>query len=217
MSLDKKLNASCKFQTHLKTSIAVSAVNIPALSVLETRTAGVPDMASLDARLFGAGLLFGGVGYFFGKLREISSNTTNMTKGIKKRIHDSIFTAGVYASLTPPVYTFLGINNREQIIDVTISIGSYGLFAGILTGYMIDLFNNKDTEKSFKSMTLAITLSALLTITNYELTPEQSFEIARENLERKRNEKIALICAKYNKDSLFQASEASMMCYNHVF
>lgn len=182
------------------------------LSILETRYAQVPDTTSLDARLFGSAILFGGIGYFFGKLREFSSNTTHMTSGFQKRIHDSIFTAGVYASLTSPVYKALGINNTEQIIDATISIGTYGLIAGVITGYAIDKFNNKDPEKVLRNIALATTLATSATIANYELTPDQSFENARIALEDRRNEKIALTCKMNKTTPLFYASGTSQMC-----
>ncbi|MBI2452449.1 hypothetical protein HYV50_05245 [Candidatus Pacearchaeota archaeon] len=129
---------------HFVDSTAALALSTPLFAAVETNPllAEMPDENSINARLLAAGFVYSGLGYFYGKGRDLwrkKFGITDETRESKQKLHDFIYSAIFTFIVTPPIYFFSGTEQKEILSDNFWAAGVGGV-SGIFAGYAIDLF-----------------------------------------------------------------------------
>jgi len=187
---------------HIVDSTALLAESTPVFAAFEVGLAGMSDEVSLNARLFAAGLTyFGGMGYFYGKGRDLyrkALHITDKTKERKQTIHDAIYTGLFNLIAAPIIYVGAGSRDIKEIAIGTASAVAFGAINGAPLGYSVDLFRDltglkecgrpsypkllkKQNSKIKKSLAvLAVAASVALTAGIYALTPDKEIKTNQE-------------------------------------
>jgi len=146
--MSKKLSSSIK--QHLVDSTAILAESNPLFVALELGVANLSVGASINARLLATATFYGGLGYLFGKGRDISKNHFNITDETSEKIqhlHDSAYGAGFSALLSPPMYALSQklAGDELDLTKIALATGSavtLGIINGNPSAYAIDLFRD---------------------------------------------------------------------------
>ncbi len=131
-------------------STALLAESTPVFAAFEVGIAGMSDATSTNARMLAAGIAYAGVGYLFGKGRDLSRKLfkiTDLTKERVQHIHDVVYTAAFNLSISPPIYALSQTLAGEDIDLTKIAIGSaaataFGAVNGSPMGYAVDVFRD---------------------------------------------------------------------------
>jgi len=202
-----KLNKIKKgLKYHLVDSTAMIVESHPVFAAIEVGIAGMSDAMSINARLLGTAIAFGGVGYIFGKGRDLSKKLfkiTNKTKEIVQHVHDVGYAIAFNLALTPPMYTISQLIAGEDLDFNKIAIGAvsasiFGGLNGSPMGYTMDVFRDltglkecnrisypnvmkKQSLKAKKSLAALLVASSIaLTAGVYGLTPDKKTDTNQE-------------------------------------
>lgn len=134
------INEILKYHVVDSTSGVVSTT--PIFAGLETIVLGMSNEVSINARLLATGLSYIGFGSLIAKGRDIYRKRLNINDKTKERtqqIHDSLY-GGLLNLLTTPLFYYAsGARNLKEIIGGTLMGIGFGLAAGGLIGYIIDM------------------------------------------------------------------------------
>lgn len=174
---------------HLVEATALITVGNPAFTALEM-ICGMPHQTSINARLYGTGLIYLGLASLITKGREYSKNYWKINTEEKKHlllIHDAFYSMSVGLITSPFFYWAMGGKNVKEIAIGTAVSACLGLGLGIPSLYAVDAFNDfaniepserlpkiiKNKSKKTKKNLMALTaLSSLgLTAGIYAFTP----------------------------------------------
>ena len=130
---------------HLVDSTAIIAESTPVFALSETVLVGMSDKVSLNARLFAAMLVYSGIGFVFGKGRDISRNFFKIDGTTSEKIqnlHDTLYTGAFNLVTAPAIYYISGEQDLEKILYGTALATGLGAINGSPTGYSIDIFRD---------------------------------------------------------------------------
>lgn len=144
----KKIIGNLKY--HVVDSTSMLAESHPVFSAFEVGIAKMSDTTSINARLLATGIAYAGMGYLFGKGRDLSRKffkITDQTKEKIQHIHDIAYTAAFNLAIAPPMYAVSQILAKEDIDLRKIVIGSatatvFGAVNGSPMGYAVDVFRD---------------------------------------------------------------------------
>lgn len=196
----EKVKENIKY--HLVDSTAILAESAPVFAAFETQLAGLSDEISMNARMLVAGLTyFAGMGYLFGKGRDLSRKVFKVkdeTKEKIKLIHDGLYTGAFNLIGAPLIYLASGAKDLTEIaLGTAVSVG-IGSLNGPLAGYSIDAFRDltgleecnrtsypnfikKQSSKIKKGLAALLVAGSLSLIAgNYALTTDEQPEIPEE-------------------------------------
>ncbi len=182
---EKKVTGSktgTALRQHLTDATAIIAESTPLFAGFETFVAGMANPVSLNARLLAVGLAFGGLGYVYGKGRDLTRKTFKITDKSKESVQqfcDAGYALAFNVLLSPPVYLISGSRNFKEIALGTACAGVMGLINGGPIGYVIDTFRDmsglkkseripnwiKDKSPAVKKGLAALTLALSLGLT----------------------------------------------------
>lgn len=130
---------------HMVDSTAIATVVTPIFASFEKLAMGTSDDVSINARLLGAGLLYGGMGTLFSKGRSILRNKLGITQAHPERVQrniDRAYTTGYNLAICPAFYYIAGSRSINEIaIGTGISVG-FSLLSGGMIGYAVDGFRD---------------------------------------------------------------------------
>ncbi len=136
---------------HLVEATALITVGNPAFTALEMMC-GMPHQTSINARIYGTGLIYLGLASLITKGRKYSLNYWNIDFERKKYlldIHDALYSMSVSLATAPLFYWAMGGKNLKEIALGTSVSASLGLFLGMPSLYAVDAFNDfADIEPS---------------------------------------------------------------------
>lgn len=127
---------------HFADSTALLTASNPVFSAFETLIAGMPDHVSQTARGIAAGLTYGGMGYLWGKGRDISRKIFHINQQSRERVqtfHDAAYSMGFTSIVSPLLYFSSGTRDFNEIAWGTASAALFGLVQGPLLGYAVDV------------------------------------------------------------------------------
>lgn len=135
---------------HVVDSTALLAESSPIFSAFEVGIAGMSDATSMNARMLATGIAYIGVGYLFGKGRDLSRKLFKITDQTKERIqhiHDIGYTAAFNLAISPLMYVISQTLAGEGIDLTKIAIGTaaataFGAVNGSPMGYTVDVFRD---------------------------------------------------------------------------
>lgn len=135
---------------HLVDSTALLAESTPVFAAFEVGIAGMSDATSMNARMLAAGIAYAGVGYLFGKGRDLSRKLLKITDQTKERIQqicDIGYTVSFNIAVSPPMYAISQTLAGEDIDFGKIAIGTaaavaFGAINGVPLGYTVDVFRD---------------------------------------------------------------------------
>ena len=127
---------------HLVNSAAQVSVATPTMAAYETFIVGITDEQSLYARLLGASLTFGGLGYLEAKLRDRVRKKLHVKDTSPEYIQGPVdIGSKIVFNLVrfPAVYAAIGVRSLEKLGKLTgFGIG-YSVASGYFSGYAVDL------------------------------------------------------------------------------
>ena len=146
MEQQNKANKAVRFiKNHLSDSTAMILSYTPMAAAVETFTAGITNEDSANARTFGAGLTYAGLGLVYSKglhlSRRIYQITTESTEKEKLK-HDTLYGIAFSLAISPFFYLAVGINDWKQITIGTVIGTGAAIFGSGITGYSIDGFRD---------------------------------------------------------------------------
>jgi hypothetical protein len=126
---------------HVADSISLLTVTNPIYSAFEVGVAGMSDEVSIKARTAATVLsLFFGMGWAFGKGRNIWRKGFNITDRTKERVqmkHDILYSGAFNFVVAPIIYLASGVNDVKQLAIGTGTSVAFGMFQGPLMGYAV--------------------------------------------------------------------------------
>jgi hypothetical protein len=130
---------------HAVDSTALLAETTPIYAAFEIWVAGIPEDVSQNARLISVGVMYCGLGFMYGKGRDLWRNVFRINSKTKERtqlIHDLAYT-GIYSLiLAPPIYIASGASSLKEIIAGTALAVVLGASNGPILGYAVDLLRD---------------------------------------------------------------------------
>lgn len=138
-----KLGEALKY--HFVDSSAIVVESFPMAASFETFVAGMSSEVSMNSRLVSAALAYSGVGYIYGKGRDISRKLFKINEKSSERsqqIHDAAYTGVFNLVLSPPIYLAAGARDIQEIVVGTACAIGLGTVNGIPMGYAVDLFRD---------------------------------------------------------------------------
>ncbi|MCK5624275.1 L-alanine exporter AlaE [Candidatus Pacearchaeota archaeon] len=131
-------------------TLAMLVESHPLFAAIEVGVAGMSDEMSINARVVGTIVACGGLGYVFGKGRDLSKKLfkiTNKTKEVVQHAHDIGYAFALNLAITPPMYTLSQLMAGEDLDFKKIAIGTIsasilGGINGSPMGYSIDVFRD---------------------------------------------------------------------------
>ncbi|MAG20424.1 hypothetical protein CL618_03255 [archaeon] len=132
------------FWKHVSDCTALCALNHPLLAISEVTWNGMSDKVSMNARLLGTGLAFGGMGSIMARCRDYSRKVFNVTDKEEDVItkHDKYFLAGWNLTTTPGFYFLAGSRDLDELVKASIFVTVYGAVTGDWWGYATDVFRD---------------------------------------------------------------------------
>ncbi len=136
-------------------STALLTSTNPIFTVYEVGLSGMTDEVSIKSRLIISGATYAGLGYVYGKFRDISRNYFNITDKSKERtqsIHDGVYLAVLNTILGSGLYLISGEKDWGNL-GIAVGLGTLSAvtFIGPLTGFAADaardLFGLKKCER----------------------------------------------------------------------
>lgn len=138
MGITKKLE---NLKYHIVDSTAYLTASYPVYTAIDTMVAGIADDISINTRILGGVLTYGGLGWAIGKGRDLSKKMFKITDKTKERyqqIHDSLYLATINIPLGAGMYTLAGETDIKKIAIGTGLGVAFGLFMGPWIGYAVD-------------------------------------------------------------------------------
>ena len=130
---------------HVVDSTAIWAETTPLYAAFEIWVAGLPEDVSQNARIISVGVMYCGLGFMYGKGRDIWRRVFRINQKTKERtqqLHDLAYT-GVYSLiLSPPIYLASGANSLKEIVAGTALAVVLGAANGPILGYAVDLLRD---------------------------------------------------------------------------
>ena len=127
---------------HLVNSAAQVGVATPIMVAYETGVTGIPDEQSLYARLLGASLTFGGIGYLDARFRDFARKKLHVEDTTNEFIQGTVdIGSRIVFNLArfPSVYFAVGIRDLDTLIALTTFGVGYSFVSGYFSGYAMDL------------------------------------------------------------------------------
>ena len=103
---------------HIADSTAMIIESTPVFAVFETGIADISDDVSLNARFIAAGTIYGGVGWIYGKCRDLwrkGFHINNETKEKVQQLHDFVYTGVFNLGLLPALYFAAGTRDIKEM------------------------------------------------------------------------------------------------------
>lgn len=151
-SLTGKVKDTLKY--HLVDSTAILTESTPAFAAYETFIAGMSPEISMNTRLIASASAYAGLGYLYGKGRDISRKIFKITDKTNERIqqlHDSFYTGAFNSVVGPLFYLTAGETDAKKIAIGTACGIALGAVNGGPMGYAVDLFRDltglKESER----------------------------------------------------------------------
>lgn len=162
--MDRELTSSNKrfliervkntLQYHVIDSTALLTESTPAFAAYETFIAGMSTEVSMNTRLLVALSTYAGLGYVFGKGRDISKNFFRVTDKTSERfqqLHDALYTVAFNLALSPAFYLAAGETDAKKVAIGTACAMGLGAINGGPMGYAVDAFRDltglKESER----------------------------------------------------------------------
>jgi len=207
MASDKYAKIKNVLKYHIVDSTALLTFSNPIFSVMETIVSGMSDAESIKSRESIAGLTYLGLGYLYGKGRDLSRKIFKINDQTKEKIqyvHDAVYSAAFNAALSPLIYHFLaGVDDPRKIALGTMSTIGYSLLLGAPMGYSVDvlrdltglkkcerksyqqIIQNKSskTKKFIAAGLIAASIAAMAAV--YSLTPDKTHIQQSQTLEER--------------------------------
>ena len=175
-----------RIRQHLTDSTAIILESTPIFAALETCLVGMSSNVSMNARLCAAGLGYAGLGFVYGKGRDVWRKMLRVTQESKERYQafSDLTYPIVFNSIAGPlVYYFSGARNLKEIVWGTGAGIVLGAANGWFIGYAIDTFRDltgfkECTRSSYpaivkrQSQKIKAGLAALLVAGSLGLTSE---------------------------------------------
>jgi|SRR3989338_170065 len=142
-SLAEKVKDSLKY--HVVDSTALLAESTPAFAAYETFIVGMSSEISMNTRLIVAGSTYAGLGYLYGKGRDISRKMFNVTDKTSERfqqLHDVLYTGAFNLAVSPAFYLTAGETDAKKIAIGTACAIGLGAINGGPMGYAVDTFRD---------------------------------------------------------------------------
>ncbi len=130
---------------HLSDSTAILAEATPIYVFFETAVSRMSADASQNARLSILGMTYLGLGFVYGKGRDLWRNAfqvNNYDTERRKQFHDALYAASFNALLSPPLYYLTGAKTTTEILTATALSVGFGMLNGGPVGYSIDIFRD---------------------------------------------------------------------------
>jgi hypothetical protein len=130
---------------HVVDSTAILVLSNPLYSTLETVVSGMSNSNSINARTFGTGLTYAGMGRLFTKGLDLSRKKFNIVSESSekvKHLHDAFYSAAFNIAISPPIYLAAGVRDAKEIALGTVSAAGMAFFAGGSFGYAVDAYRD---------------------------------------------------------------------------
>jgi hypothetical protein len=149
--MEKIENKTTKFVDAVKYNVVDSTGMMiesnPLFSAVEVGLVHYTDMASINARIFFTASAYLGVGFLYGKGRDVSRKifkVTDQTKEWKQHTHDILYTAAFNLVVAVPIYAASQAVAGEEIDMTKVFVGSglstvIGALNGSPMGYFVDV------------------------------------------------------------------------------
>ncbi len=179
-------------RNHIIDSTTMLTESTPIYAAYEKLLVGMSDDVSINARVYAAGLLYGGLGFALAKGRDLSRNMfkiTDKTKEIIQISHDFAYLAAFNLVTSPLLYYASGSRDPLEIAWGSALAVGVGAANGIPLGYAVDLFRDLTGIKKSERVptkirnlgsktkrglaTLALAGSIVLTAGIYAITPDK--------------------------------------------
>jgi len=148
-----KLKRFLKKQISDSTAILVEST--PIFAAFETGVAGMSNDVSINARLLAGGLSYSGMGYAYGKGRDLwrkGFGITDKTKESIQTVNDLLYTASFNLAISPLMYFISGSRDLKEIAIGTACAVGFGALNGIPMGYAVDTFRDLAGVRSSKRL-----------------------------------------------------------------
>ncbi len=142
MSLESIANGT---KQYLSDCTAVASIYTPAYALLEIGLAGMSHELSLDARLVGLSSIYLGLGSVISLGRDYSRKLFDITEdssGKIRKIHDTVYLAGIALVSNPFFYLAVGARDLKEIVVGTVAGAFLSAAVGAPMGYAIDWFRD---------------------------------------------------------------------------
>src|SRR3989338_3451481 len=142
-SFAEKLKEAIKY--HFVDSTSTLAESTPVFAAFETFVAGMSNEVSLNARFLSTGLAYSGIGYLYGKGRDLWRKTFRITDKTLERmqtLNDVAYTAVFNLAISPLIYFISGARDLKEIVVGTLCASFFGALNGVPMGYSVDLFRD---------------------------------------------------------------------------
>jgi hypothetical protein len=145
-----KLNMSLKnisrgLVNHVVDSTAIVTAINPVMSIVEKTVNGMSNDISINARILGTAITYGGLGSVYSKGRDLSRKLFGITASSTEKVkgvHDHLFSLAYSTVITPPFYYAAGSRDLKEIAIGTVTTMGIALAMGGAMGYSIDAFRD---------------------------------------------------------------------------
>jgi hypothetical protein len=150
--LVQKVKEGLKY--HVADTTSLQSMCTPIAAAFETFFAGMSNETSMNARLLGYVLAYGGLGKVYSKGLTLSRRLFKITPETKERVkqlHDAAYGAAYCTLISPPFYYAAGVRDLKQIALGTAASTVLGLGMGGPAGWALDVFRDftglKESER----------------------------------------------------------------------
>lgn len=144
---------------HIIDSAAILAEATPIFAASETMVSGMSYDNSLNSRVLSAYLTIGGMGFLYGKGRDLWRKMRDITdKSSEKvqQINDAAYAGTFNLFFMPGVYLASGVTEPKEIAIATASSVVVGVLNGTPLGYAMDAFRDLTGFKKSERVPTAI-------------------------------------------------------------
>lgn len=136
-------NISSGLANHVVDSTAIITAINPVMSIVEKTINGMSNDVSINARILGTAMTFGGLGSVYSRGRDFSRKLFRVKASATekaKQIHDTLYSMAYAVIISPPFYYAAGSRDLKEIVMGTLATVGVGTFFGGYMGYSIDAF-----------------------------------------------------------------------------
>lgn len=134
--------ASEGLRRHVVDSASIMSESNPIYAMAEVGLSGLPYEASLNSRIICTAMTFAGVGWAYGKGRDLwrkRFQITDRTRELVQTLHDGLYASAINIGLMPAIYLASGVTDPLEIATGTTWAAGIGLLNGVPLGYAVDL------------------------------------------------------------------------------
>ncbi|HLC57757.1 MAG TPA: L-alanine exporter AlaE [Candidatus Nanoarchaeia archaeon] len=138
-------NIAENLEYHLVDSTAMLAESTPVFSAFEVGIAGMSNEVSINSRICVVGLTYLGMGWTYGKGRDIWRRAFNITHESREEIqnlHDAAYAVVCSLLVSFPIYWLAGETSFKKIAVGTLCSAAFGMVNGGPIGQAIDGFRD---------------------------------------------------------------------------